>query len=186
MSDKAYEGFERDVPEHLRDDAIQMMAEATGGYGGHPSVTIHERDRLNAINHHASGTIAIEGREFSFQMEDGDRNGTVLLAWNDDRPFERHEPTRWALAPERQLVEKALEAGRGGLLLAKWDAMLKQPELAALPGKYAYDSHFAPGVVTESHWRGEAARRGFAIVDEEEAAATRTRLSTPQTQDRPA
>lgn len=107
----------------------------------------------------------------------------MLLSWNDDRPFERHEPTRWTLQPEGELVARAIEAGRGALLLAKWDAMLKQPELAALPGKYAYDSHFAPGLVTERHWRGEAAKRHFVIVDEETAAATRKLLSTAPTRE---
>lgn len=33
MSGQAYAMFERDVPEHLREDAMTAMAEATQGFG---------------------------------------------------------------------------------------------------------------------------------------------------------
>jgi hypothetical protein len=173
-----HEAFERDVPEHLREDAMQMMAEATGGWGSHPSVTILEHDRLDAINCRASGIIEIQGNEFTFQMEDGNWNGTVLLAWESDRPFEQHVPIRWALQPSRELVGRALEEGRGPFLILKWDAILKnRPDVAAIPDKYSYDRYVQPGGKVESHWKQAAAKHHFEIVTEDEAKRTRKRLA---------
>lgn len=177
MSVAAYKAFERDVPEHLREDAMQMMAEATGGWATHESVTILEHDRIDAINARASGIIKIGDDEFTFQMEDGNRNGTELLAWESDRPFEYHIPTRWALQPTRDLIGKALEEDRGPFLLAKWDAMLRRPAIADIPGKYSYDRRVQPGGKVETYWKAEAAKHHFDIVTEDEAAATRARLS---------
>lgn len=173
----AYEAFERDVPEHLREDAMQMMAEATGGWAAHEFVTILEHDRIDAINARASGIIKIGEGEFTFQMEDGNRNGTVLLAWESDRPFEYHVPTRWALQPKPELVFEALDKGRGLFLLAKWDAMLRRPEIADIPGKYGYDRRVQPGCQVENYWKAKAASHHFDIVTEDEAAETRARLA---------
>lgn len=176
MSDP-YAAFNRDVPEHLREDVMQMMAEATGEYGAHSCVTILEHDRLDAINCRASGIIEIEGEEYTFQMEDGNCNGTVLLAWESDTPFERHQPTRWTLQPKRDLIDKAIMDGKGPFLIAKWDAMLKRPEIAAIPGKYSYDRYFAPGLKSEQHWKAEAGKHHFELASEETAQETRKRLA---------
>lgn len=172
-----YADFERDVPEHLREDAMQAMSEATGGYGEPTNVHILEHDRMDAINCRAHGIITIEGEEYTFQMEDGNRNGTVLLAWESDQPFERHEPTRWALQPTRDLIDKAIMSDSGPFLLLKWDAILKNlPNVAAIPGKYSYDRYVQPGGLVEGHWRKAAAKHHFEIVTEETAQETRARL----------
>lgn len=176
MSDP-YEAFERDVPEHLREDAMQMMAEATGGWGEHESVTILERDRIDAINCRASGIIQIEGNEFTFQMEDGNHNGTVLLAWESDTPFEHHEPTHWALQPMSGLVDRHIAAGRGPFLIEKWDIFLKRPEIAEIVRSYAYDRFVQPGLRSEQHYKAKAAGHHFEIVTQDEADRTRARLA---------
>lgn len=177
MSDP-YAAFERDVPQHLQEDAMQMMAEATGGYGEHESICILERDQIDAINARAHGIITIEGVEYVFQMEDGNRNGTELLSWNEGKPFERHVPTAWALQPIAELVGDALEAGKGPFLIFKWDAMLKnRPALAAIPGKYAYDRFVQPGGLIEGHYRAEAAAAQFEIVPQEVVDETRAKLA---------
>jgi len=172
-----YADFERDVPEHLREDAMQMMAEMTGGYGEHSCIHILDRDKLDAINVRAHGIIEIDGEEYTFQMEDGNWSGTVLLDWNSGREFEKHVPIRWTLQPSNDLINKAIEAGKGPFLIWKWDVMLKRPEIAAIPGKYAYDRHFAPGGKTEQHWKAAAAKHRFVIVSEERAEGTRKRLA---------
>lgn len=178
MERDPYAAFERDVPEHLREDAMQMMAEATGGYGDHDCIHILDRDRLDAINFRAHGIITIGGEEYTFQMEDGNWNGTVLLSWNEGKPFEHHVPTKWALQPNRELVDKAIMSGKGPFLIFKWDAILKnRPDVAAIPGKYSYDRHFAPGGKIETYWRGKAASHHFDIVTEETANETRAALA---------
>lgn len=172
----AYKAFERDIPEPLQEDAMYAMAVAAQGCESPANVTILDRDRLDAINVRASGIIIIAGVEYTFQIQDGNWNGTELLAWESDMPFEHHEPTRWALQPVRRLIGDALVNGKGVFLLEKWDAMLLRTEIADIPRNYAYDRHFQPGVKVESHWKEEAAKHHFEIVAESEATATRKKL----------
>jgi len=115
-------------------------------------------------------------------MEDGNWNGTVLLAWNEDKAFEHHQPTRWALQPQRHLIDAAIMANNGPFLLLKWDAVLKdKPTVAAIPGKYSYDRYVQPGGKVEGHWRAEAAKHHFDIVTEETAQETRRHLEKAST-----
>lgn len=169
------EAFARDVPTERQEDVLTILSEAAQGID-HPDVHILERDRIDAINVRAHGILQFGGEEFTFQIQDGNWNGTELLAWNDDRPFELHEPTRWTLEPNGELVEKAITEGRGPFLIFKWDAMLSRAPVSEIAGKYAYDRRVQPGVVVESHWKAEAARFGFVIVTEDQAAETRARL----------
>lgn len=178
MSGDPYEAFARDVPETMHEDVMTMLAEAAHDDDAHDCVTILDRDRRDVINVRVGGIIEIEGREFSFQLEDGNWNGTVLLEWESGKPFEYSQPARWALQPVRRLVDEAVMAGKGPFLIIKWDAMLKnRPELAELPGKYAYDRFFQPGGLIEKHYRDIAAAHHFEIVSEETAAETRARLA---------
>ena len=95
--------------------------------------------------------------------------------------FEYRKPTVYALQPEARLVDQAIQSGKGSFLLLKWDAVLRNlPELAAIPGKYAYDRHFQPGIRVEDHWRKAAAKHHFVIVNEETAAETRRQLSAQE------
>lgn len=177
---KAWEAFERDVPERLREDVLTMLAEATQGVE-HDCIHILVSDRIDAINCRAHGIIEIEGEEYTFQMQDGNWNGTELLAWNEDKPFELHVPTQWALQPTRNLIGEALAEGKGPFLLLKWDAILKnRPEVAEIPGNYSYDRRVQPGGLVEKHWREKAAKHHFEIVTQEEADETRALLATAQ------
>ena len=115
--DAVYAAFERDIPTHLQEDAMTAMSEATSGWGSRRMCISFDHDRIDAINCRAHGIITIEGEEYTFQMEDGNRNGTVLLAWNDGREFEQHQPTRWALQPQRHLIDQAIMANNGPFLL---------------------------------------------------------------------
>jgi hypothetical protein len=170
--------FERDVPEDIRDDLYQAMAEATASGESRGDVSICEHDRIDAINCTASGFVRVGDREYAFEMEDGNSRGTVLLHWGpDERPFERHEPIRYAVQPSREAIALSVEAGRVPLLLAKWTAIAAQPQVAEILRGYGYDRYFAPGHVTETHWRDRAARMGLVIVDQETAAETRRSLT---------
>lgn len=176
-TESPYDRFDRDVPEHLREDVMTAMCEATSGYDV-PSVHILERDQLNACNHRALGSITIEGVEYSFQFESGDFNGSVLLDWEGEREFEYHTPTRYALQPIQRLISQAIESGKGDFLILKWDAILRnRPEVAAIPSKFAYDTHYQPGSRTSTYWREKAAKHLFDIVTEEEASSTRSHLT---------
>lgn len=171
--------FERDVPEAVREDLWQRMSDATASGEGDDLVSVHDHERSNALNARASGTVRVGDREFAFEMEDGDRNGTVLLHWGEEeRVFERSEPVRYAVQPTPEAIARSIEAGRTALLLASWDAIAAQPQVAELLRAYGYDRHFAPGGVTETHWQSKAARMGLVIVHAETAVETRRLLTS--------
>lgn len=177
----AYAAFERDIPADKQEEIMTMMAEAAHDDDAHrDTITILERDRLDAINVRVNGIVTFNGNEHSFILSDGNWNGTFLEDWDGPMQFELHKPTVWALQPNNALVGKALMEGKGKFLLMKWDAIIQNRKLDDLPRKYAYDKHFAPGGKTESYWRGKAAEHGFVIVTKEEADATRAALAEQQ------
>lgn len=170
------ERFELDVPAAIRDSVMETLAECAQGAEA-PNVYIFERDRIDAINVRAHGCITLEGEEYTFIIRDGNWDGTVLVAWNEDREFEPHPRIQWTLQPTAALLDEAFVSGRRQFLLWKWDAMILRPEIAKIPGSYAYDKMVQPGLVTEKYWRAEAAKHHFDIVSVEEATETRKRLS---------
>lgn len=159
---------------------MQMIAEAAGGWCDHPSVTILDRDRHDAINVTAHGIVVVEGVEHRFIVDDGNWNGTVLRDWDGDEVFEYHKPTVYALQPEARLIDEAIMSGKGPFLLMKWDAMLRHADIASIPGNYAYDRRFQPGGFIEGHYRKAAAKHRLVIVDEETANETRRLLASPE------
>lgn len=172
----AEQAFERDIPGASRDD-IQTQIEEAMWYDDDAAVTILTKERANMCNVVAEGVITIGGREFWFHAESGDYNGFVLRGWEE--AGQEYEPVRrtiWVLAPPMRLVYTRIQEGRGQALLDLWGGMLKQPDLADLAQKYAYDRYMQPGLVVESYWRSRAAERGFEIVCEEEAKERRELL----------
>lgn len=173
------EAFSRDIPEAEVDNVLTAISEAAHeGKGTHGIVTILEQDRLDAINVRASGTVLLDGKEYSFIVSDGDRNGTDLESWEesgtqDFKPFER---TQWALAPNQAEISKAIASKKGAFLIAKWDALLSQSEVSRIPSNYAYDRMMQPGIVVERHYKETAAKRGFVLTDQEDADSVRRRL----------
>ena len=174
------EAFAASVPAHLQDDVMQMMAEAVSGWGDHESVTILDRDRMDAINVRAHGIVTVEGVEYRFILRDGNNDGTVLEDWDSDAVFEHHKPAVYALQPEARLIDEAIMSGKGPFLLMKWDAMLRHADIASIPGNYAYDRRVQPGGFIEGHYRKAAAKHHFVIVDEETANETRRLLASPE------
>lgn len=172
------ERFEQSVPENQREDVMTMIAEATQGYSLDASITIWERDRIDAINARARGVIKIGDKEHSFICEDGNRAGTVLEDWDGDREFAPFPRAEWAVQPRSDLIEKAISQGRAAFLLEMWGSFLTRTEIADLPRKYAYDRMMQPGVKVEEHYRAAAARHEMVLVSREEADATRRRLES--------
>lgn len=173
---QAEAAFERDIPAQHRDDIMTMIAEASQGWSTHDSVTILDRDRIDAINVRAHGIVSFQGQEYRFIVEDGNWNGTVLEDWEGDKEFKPVPRTEWALQPRRDLISHAILLNRGPFLIQKWDAFLSHPEVAEIPSKYAYDRMMAPGVVIETYWRERAAKFQMELVSQETAAETRRRL----------
>lgn len=167
--------FNADIPEHLREDVMIMIAESAHT-DCHSCVTILERDRLDAINVRAHGIIEVEGEEYTFIVQDGNMCGTVLEAWNEDKVFEPAERTQWTLQPLPWLVNQAISGGNGPFLIKKWDIIAAREDKQKLLRDYAYDRYVQPGSMVESHYRKKAADDFFEIVSKETADETRARL----------
>ena len=177
MSDPVWTAFEADIPASEQNDVMQIMAEAVGGWSEHKAVHILNSDRHDAINVTAEGILTWNGKEYYFHLEDGNNNGTVLLAWEDHgQKFEYRKPTQWALEPNGDIIGKAIASGGGKFLLAKWDAFLTRPEVSEIPNKYSYDRHFQPGSKVETYWKSKAEKYGFVLVSKEQADETRASI----------
>lgn len=171
--------FSAQIPAAEQDEVLTILAEAVQGVD-HDCVAFHERERINAINAHGSGVLTWKGREFAFHLVDGNNNGTELLGWEEaGTEFEPHQPTVFVLAPRPDLVDQALEHGRGGFLVAKWDALLSREPFASMAGKYAYDRMQQPGGQITGHYEKAAAVGGFVWMEKKEAEMLRERLSAP-------
>lgn len=171
------EAFDRDVPEHKRDDVMTMIAEAAHDPSSHRDcITILNQDRIDAINVRAHGIIELDGEEYTFIVEDGNWNGTTLEDWNGGKDFEPLPRVRHALQPQRDIVTKAIIDGKGPFLIQKWDAFLKRPEVEKIISDYSYDRMVQPGSKTERHYADKARQFGFEIASQEEANDTRKRL----------
>lgn len=147
------------------------------GEDGH--VWIDEIEMINATNHQVSGAFWLGGVEYAFLVEMGDRNGFEFrhLSAGGAIPENKVEHARFALAPRKDLITKAVAEGQGAFLIAKWDEMLKREPYDQLIRKYHYDRMFAPGIKTERYYRDQAAAGHFQIVSEKEAKAMRARLA---------
>lgn len=167
-----------EIAEQIWDrDRFSEIEEGEDGY-----VFVFDVQAINACNHVIVGSFWAEGTEFAFEAESGDNNGFVWRMVSPDEPIPdiQIQQTVWALAPNDDLVRKAILSDQGAFLVAKWDAFLQRPEYAQIPGKYGYDRHFAPGLKTERFWKERAAKVGFILVSKEEAEEVRARL-LPQT-----
>lgn len=119
-------GFDRDVPEHLREDVLQRICEAAWSGGGSGDISIIGLERLDALNMEFTGTVMIEGWEHWFHIRDGNGNGTEILGWNNDAApgIDRQPRAVPALIPAPSLVEDAIFSGKAEKFLDQWNAGL--------------------------------------------------------------
>lgn len=179
----AEDGFEKDVPEHLRDETMERICEAAWG---HPveGVTIIDREKHNVLNVEATGTILIEGVERWFHVRDGDMGGTELVGWEDEGPadgIDRTAPERTALVPFSGNVSDAISRGMADAFLTRWDLDLvatdeRGAKLSKLPGAAAYDAFFSPNPGHARSHHAVAREHGYEIAGESVAVRMRREL----------
>lgn len=179
----AEDGFEKDVPEHLRSETMERISEAAWG---HPveGVTIIDSEKRNVTNVEATGTILINGVERWFHVRDGDMAGTELVGWENAGPadgIERHVPEKTTLVPLRGNVSDAISRGTAHAFLARWDLDLvatdeRGAKLSKLPGSAAYDAFFSPNPAHARSHHAIAREHGYEIAGESEAVRMRRQL----------
>lgn len=114
----------------------------------------------NACNHTLSGEIDVDGKRYSFVIDSGDRNGTVVREWcapEDSQGFQEPEPPEpYTFVPADPLLLKNRPAMFR--VYAQWR---KASWFKDMERGYNYDRHFAPGTKTESHYVEKASARGL-------------------------
>jgi hypothetical protein len=82
----------------------------------------------------------------------------------------------WALAPNTQLVSKALAKGRGPALVAQWDELTRTAPWSGIAASFGAAQAARPGGALAEKHRARAASGGFDIVTAAQCVALRSRL----------
>lgn len=159
--------FDAEVGREAANEIFQRVCEACYG-SADDAVSITSKHRHDAINYTYEGEYTHnDGRVFSFLIHDGDRNGTEIEHWSEasDATYTPPAPARYMFVPVNPMLQQD-SPGMYSVYLEWAKAEWFKEKLRA----YHYDSHFAPGVVTEQHYRDWAASKGLRIerVGEEE------------------
>ncbi len=82
----------------------------------------------------------------------------------------------WALAPNAQLVSKALAEGRGPALVAQWDELTRTDPWSGIAASFGAAQAARPGGALAEKHRARAASGGFDVVTAAQCVALRGRL----------
>jgi len=123
-------------------------------------VVILDLQKHDAINVTVSGTVEIDGLVHGFIIDDGDRGGTEIRAFGDP------DVVGVAEEPERPEPATFVPVKNNLYLYPKFAVYLHWRQESEFNDKIrglAYDSYFAPGLVTDNHYQDYAARRSMKI-----------------------
>ena len=174
---KAFEAFCAKYGEKAGEEVMERIADAMWTRKGDDRLRINNFHTLNACNHVADGDIEHGEEWFSFSVESGDRNGTVIHGWgdlDDVAAYDPPKPTIYDLMP----CNRALEIERPGMF-GVYLAWRKEKWFQDLVRSYNYDRHFAPGCKTEKCWPGKAADRGLVYATSGEVTARIAAFNSP-------
>ena len=155
-----FDQFDAELGRDAANEIFQRVCEACYG-SADESVSITTKHRHDAINYTFEGEYAhTDGRVFSFLIHDGDWNGTQLEHWSEasDSNYTPPKPARYMFVP----VSPLLQQDRPGMY-AVYLEWTKTDWFKEKLRAYHYDRHFAPGEVTERHYRDWAASKGLRI-----------------------
>lgn len=165
-AEKAFEAFCVEYGEKAGEEVMERIADAMWSRKGDDRLRINNFHTLNACNHVADGDIKHDGKWFSFSIESGDRNGTVIHGWGDLDDVAAYDPP-CPIIYDLMPSNRSLEIERPGMFRV-YLLWRQEKWFQDLSRSYNYDRHFAPGGKTESHWREKAASRGLIYVPDGE------------------
>ena len=158
--EEAFVAFCQRFGNEVGNDILTQISDVAWG-GKADGVTISDTHQINACNHIHSGTVEHAGETFSFIIESGDRNGTVIEQWcspDDAEPFDPPKPTIYTFVPRDGLLKQDRQAMYDVYLLWTQEQWFQDQVKA-----YNYDNHFAPGGKTSKHYREWAEKKGLKI-----------------------
>lgn len=152
--------------ENVPVEALERIADASWGWSSYKNkeringVWISDVHTINACNHVYSGNVLIDGTDYGFIIESGDRVGTEIREWGlaDDvgtyDPGPPPEPLRLVPRDDNLWCDRPA-------MFAVYAAWRKEKWFEDLERNYNYDRHFAPGGKTETYYRSKAEARGL-------------------------
>lgn len=151
-------------PNYPSDEVLERIADAhwnqkhAASYG----VKFFDIYQHNACNHTLSGNIDVDGKEYGFIIESGDRNGTVVHAWGDPEDvgvFEHPKPEEpLTFVPKDRMLAFNNPNMFNVYLSWREEGWFKEKER-----NYAYDRHFQPGGKIEKYYREWAATKSMEV-----------------------
>lgn len=121
----------------------------------------------NSVNHTITGYVEHAGKTYAFEVDSGDRNGTVVRQWGDPETvpaFVPPKPTYWDFVPK----DESMPITRPGMYMV-YLAWRKEPWFEEKRRAYAYDNYFQPGSLVETHYRKWADTKGMRLIAREGA-----------------
>ncbi|AXQ69389.1 hypothetical protein HOU02_gp336 [Caulobacter phage CcrBL9] len=145
-------------------DLFDDLCEGVLSPEAYPHVRVTETERHNACNHTYRGEIVREGQEtVYYSLDSGDWNGTYLRYFSEEGPEDYERGYRvyvFDLNPSRLTVPVAEVRLKVSIWLNNYlSVTMANGEFKDKERGYGYDSTFAPGVVTDKHYRDYAASR---------------------------
>jgi len=141
--DSLSEAFQGEIAERINEALFAHYREATV-----PGVVLEDVQMINAANHRITGTVD----DVEFCCDSGDMSGFVMIAWGDE-PMPIEVPTDpIVLGP--QSPPKTVHMAKAMHEFFQRDDVIKAER------SRAYDTMFAPGVVTQLHYDAVAKRLG--------------------------
>lgn len=153
--------------EGFTDKLIEEVFDCLDDSSKSSRVSVIDKHELNILNHVYEGCVYVgnDEEEWSFQIESGNNNGTVILQWcreEESTPFEPPKPTRFRLVPRNDNLQADKPAMYDVYLGWKNEEWFQDLERS-----YNYDRHFSPTNKIETHYREKAAARGLKFTCEE-------------------
>ncbi|WP_075595408.1 hypothetical protein [Novacetimonas hansenii] len=165
--EKAFESFEEKYGADAATEVMERIADAMWDQKGDDRLIISNIHTINACNHVADGDIEHEGEWFSFSIESGDRNGTVIHGWGpryEVSPYKPEPPVIYDMVPR----DIGLESHRPEMfrVYLHWRNTEWFKEMCR---SYNYDRYVQPGGKTEEYYSDKAQKRGLKFIPREDA-----------------
>lgn len=157
------------MPESLRlseptDEILERLCEAFWNYNQVTSredgITIDDVHRFDVINAVYSGTIDVDGTVYGYIIQDGNWNGTEVLAWGDPEDTGTYNPGKpdpTIFLPIKPV--RCMHPTEFFDYLKKINSSEYQDQLTA----YCYDRYHDPSLSVRQHYDTWANERGLRI-----------------------
>ncbi|GCE85125.1 hypothetical protein [Komagataeibacter diospyri] len=165
--EKAFEVFEKKYGADAGTEVMERIADAMWDQKGNDRLIISNIHTINACNHVVDGDIEHAGEWFSFSIESGDRNGTVIHGWgplDEVSPYKPEPPVIYEMVPRDRDLEL-----RNPSMFRVYLHWRDADWFKEMCRSYNYDRYAQPGGKIEGYYRDKAAKRGLAWTTREDA-----------------